>query len=70
MTEGLRKMKGTLHLFPISSGEGVKIGQYTISVCNHGGLWIEHESGEGMQLTGDRLEELSELIDEFYKRTF
>ena len=70
MTDSLRKRRGTFHLYSTSRGEGVKIWPYTISECTLGGLWIDHESGDGMQVDGEDLKELVKLMDEFYKRTF
>ena len=49
----------------------VTIGEYTLSHYPAGGIWIQHDSGEGMQVIGDaHLQELARVIHEFYKRTF
>lgn len=45
----------------------VNIGQYTISRFDYISVWIEHESGEGMQTS---TEDLEKVIDEFYKTNF
>lgn len=49
--------------------EGLEIGQYIIRkyMGLGGGYWVEHESGEGMQVPAHSLEE---LIDKFYKENF
>ena len=52
---------------PFNAGDLIRIGPYAISDFKHGGFWLEHESGEGMQVHETNM---VELIDEFYKRTF
>jgi hypothetical protein len=41
----------------------VRIGKYEIYPCQHGGLWIRHDSGEGMQVTED-------IFKKFYNDNF
>lgn len=47
----------------------ITIGQYTISVWTglDGGFWIEHESGEGMQV---KEKVLADLLHKFYVENF
>lgn len=44
-----------------------EIGKYTISQMSDESYWIEHESGEGMQVKAVVMEK---LIDDFYKEAF
>jgi hypothetical protein len=51
-----------------SEKEFITIGEYTVGPHNSGnGFWIEHNSGEGMQVREDFLED---AIREFYKEHF
>lgn len=34
----------------------------------HGGVWMCRPDGEGMQVTGDSLEELRKLLEEFFNK--
>lgn len=45
----------------------IEIGTYEISKRSDGTFWIEHESGEGMQVSERAL---FELIHQFYKKNF
>lgn len=45
----------------------ITIGPYTITPYHHGGFWIEHESGEGMQVSTFAM---IELISRFYSSNF
>lgn len=47
--------------------EGLIVGKYTITHDRDGDYWIEHESGEGMQVFKVNFET---LIDEFYKLNY
>jgi len=44
-----------------------KVGEYEITEYSQDSLWIQHESGEGMEV-GKR--EFEKLIDEYYQETF
>lgn len=50
----------------------IQIGEFEIRECEHSGLWISRTSGdsegEGMQVWGDTLVELSVLIEDFFRR--
>lgn len=48
-------------------GKSIRIGEYTIYRMSNGKLWIEHDSGEGMQCDGNALDE---LIANWYKENF
>lgn len=48
-------------------GESIRIGEFTISDYIPGSFWIEHESGEGMQVSRILLEE---AIRKFYADNF
>jgi len=47
--------------------EVLTVGEYTITRYNDNDYWIEHETGEGMQVFAHNFEK---LIDEFYKEEF
>lgn len=49
------------------TGEKITIGQYEIRKLSDGSYWIEHESGEGMQVKADSLEA---CITQFYADYF
>ena len=49
--------------------ERLTVGEYTITpygpFCRKGSFWIAHDSGEGMEVRGEKVRD---LIHEFYKR--
>lgn len=50
-----------------------KVGEFIIideTEYTQGGIWIGREGGEGMQVSGERLEEFKKLIEDFWDRTF
>lgn len=49
----------------------VQIGKYTLEPCEHGGVWISIEGGEGMQVVWpESLRALEALLDQFWKEHF
>lgn len=52
-----------------TENEQITIGEFTIKPfhVNDGTFWIEHSSGEGMQVSG---ESLIKLINQFYTENF
>lgn len=53
--------------FVKGNGNKVTIGQYEIRELDDGSYWIEHESGEGTQVSKDKFES---LITQFYADLF
>lgn len=51
---------------PVVGWHYLQIGDYVIGEVP-AGYWIEHESGEGMHVSKERMEK---LIREFYKENF
>ncbi len=51
---------------PIISWQ-IRIGDYIINYYDEDSLWLEHRSGEGMQVWHN---DFNELIDKFYKENF
>lgn len=49
------------------TGEKITVGPYEIRTLKDGSFWIEHESGEGMQMSAEHLEK---FFDIFYKEMF
>lgn len=52
-----------------------QIGEYLISPCSHGGIWLSKSEesdacGEGMQVYGELLKEFEWLIAKFYRENF
>lgn len=45
----------------------ITVGEYTIMPFHGDSFFIEHESGEGMQVS---LSALEKLVDDFYKENF
>lgn len=49
----------------------VTIGKYQLSNYQYDGIWIQNVEGEGMQVHDpDSIENLEQLIDEFWDETF
>lgn len=46
----------------------VEIGEWVLMECEHGGLWFANKDGEGMQITGETIDELKALLADFFKR--
>lgn len=38
--------------------------------CEHGGVWMARPDGEGMQVTGERLEHLKAMLEAFWATFF
>jgi len=47
--------------------QSIHIGEYEIRTRTDGSFWIEHDSGEGMQVTEDSLHQ---AISDYYRKTF
>jgi len=45
----------------------IKVGNFYLTECHDDTIWLEHESGEGMQIDP---EQLLKLIDEFWIKNF
>lgn len=45
----------------------IKVGKFILSEYYNGEIWIEHESGEGMEISPD---ELLNLIDKYWVANF
>lgn len=54
----------------MSFKEQLTIGKFTIWPCQYGGLWMEIEGGEGMQVTNVSLTALETLLEQFWKEHF
>lgn len=61
------KMTETINDFIKGNGFSIRVGQYEIRELNDGSFWIEHNSGEGMQIKKDTLEA---LITQWYTDNF
>lgn len=49
----------------------IQIGEFTLSPCPHGGIWMARPDGEGMQLReGATLDELATLLEAFWAEYF
>ncbi len=55
-----------IHQF-LENGDSIEVGDFTLRELKDGSFFIEHESGEGMQVSADVFEE---LISDFYKEHF
>jgi hypothetical protein len=55
-----------LHKF-LENGASIEIGEFTIRELKDGSFFIERESGEGIEVAEDELED---LIFDFYKESF
>lgn len=52
---------------PYAAEEQISVGEYTITHDSDGDYWIEHKSGEGMQVFKVNFEK---LISDYYKSEF
>lgn len=57
----------TIEDFVSGTGFSIRVGQYEIRELRDGTFYIEHSSGEGMQVRQDKLEA---LITQFYADNF
>lgn len=51
----------------ISTGPKIQIGEFTVRQLGDGSIWIENESGEGMQA---QVCDMEPLIKEFFRENF
>lgn len=67
--ENLIKKTGMMKVsdFVADSIQKIEVGQYEIRKLRDGSFWIEHETGEGMQVKADSLEA---LITQYYADNF
>lgn len=52
---------------PVPIEPWLQIGDYYIARWSNGDFWVEHESGEGMQVKRRQMEK---LISDFYRENF
>lgn len=62
----MKKPDNQTALEPRQKDAKIKIGEYYISYFVNGTYWIEHESGEGMQVS----EKFEKMLDAWYKENF
>jgi hypothetical protein len=53
--------------FVKGNGNQITVGQYEIRELSDGSFWIEHDSGEGTQVSEDTMEA---MITQFYADVF
>lgn len=61
-----------MEITSLTAGETIKIGKYELSNFHGGGIWIQCDGGEGMQISSEAggILLLEEMIDDFWSEYF